>query len=116
MPIPILLWFVAAAAVGFSVGYFWEDVIKPWAIRAAEKILDALDSGLEYFSEGVVYLTKKGQDYIKELKVYTQNKNNGEFGVVITKDKISYDQIPEDILAELARQSGIEVGRIQMRQ
>jgi hypothetical protein len=116
MPIPILLWFVAAAAVGFAAGYFWEDVIKPWAIRAAGKILDYLDSGLKFFSEGVVYLTKKGQDYIKELRVYTKDKNTGQYGVEISREKLTDNQVPDDIRAELSKQSEMEVGRIQTRQ
>ena len=115
MPIPILLWFVAAAAVGFSVGYFWEDVIKPWAIRAAGKILDSLDSGLKYFSEGVVYLTKKGQDIIAELKVYTQDKRSGEIQVETSKKTISRSEVPADILSQLDQQKQIEAGRVQTK-
>lgn len=116
MPIPILLWFVAAAAVGFAAGYFWEDVIKPWAIRAAGKILDSLDSGLKYFSEGVVYLTKKGRDYIAELKVYTQDKRSGEYEANTTTTKISPSEVPDDIRSELEQQKTIEAGRIKTRQ
>jgi hypothetical protein len=113
MPIPILIWFVAAAAVGFSVGYFWEDVIKPWAIRAAGKILDYLDSGLKYFSEGVVYLTKKGQDYIAELKVFTRDKRSGEYQVETSTTKISASDVPADIRSQLEQQEKIEAGRIK---
>ena len=115
MPIPILLWFVAAAAVGFSVGYFWEDVIKPWAIRAAGKILDSLDSGLKYFSEGIVYLTEKGRDIIAELKVYTQDKISGEIQVVTQTKTIPQSEVPADILSQFEQQKKIEAGRVQTK-
>lgn len=112
MPIPILVWVVAAAVVSFSVGYFWEDVIKPWAIQAAGRILDYIDSRLKYFSEAIVSLTKKGRDYIAELKVYTQDKKSGEYEVETEKKRISASEIPDDILSQLEQQKKIEVGRI----
>jgi hypothetical protein len=115
MPIPFLVWIVAAAVAGIAVGYFWEDVIKPWAIKAAGKILDYIDSSLKYFSEGVVFLTKKGQDYVAKLKVYTQDKESGEYEVETAKKKVSASEIPDDILSQLEQEKKIEVGRIQTK-
>lgn len=113
MPIPILVWIVAAGVAGFAAGYFWDDVIKPWAIRAAGKILDFIDKAFEYFSEGVVYLLEKGGEYIKQLKVYTKTKE-GKYMSRVVEEEINASEVPDDIRANLDAQEKQEVGRIKI--
>lgn len=113
MPVPILVWVIAAGVASFAAGYFWDDVIKPWAIRAANKIIDLIDQAAEYFSEGVVYLIKEGRKFLKQLKVYTKTKN-GTYKSHTETQEIPRSEIPDDILSQLDGKGKQEVGRIQI--
>jgi hypothetical protein len=116
MPIPVLIWIVAAALAGTAVGYFWEDVIRPWAIRAAENILDSIDLSLKSFTKGVTSLTTKGRKYLKNLTVYTRDKRTGVVGAITTTQELSDDEInklPNDIREELGLNNKIEGPQIK---
>ena len=116
MPIPVLIWIVTAAFAGAALGYFWEDVIKPWAIKAAGRILDSINSILLNFSDGLLYLLKKGEKYIVELRVYLKDNRSGDRFVETERRKVSddeFNQLPAYIRSQVEQKKEVQIEQVQ---
>ena len=95
-------YFLAGAATGATVAYFWED-IKAWASRVADYILDAINHEVEVVSDIIVSLIIEGGEYYREAKAYVMNAFTGEVRIESRRERINRSEIPNEYLQDLER-------------
>ncbi|MDJ0516471.1 MAG: hypothetical protein QNJ74_09525 [Trichodesmium sp. MO_231.B1] len=89
------------AAVGGTVGYFWDE-IKAWANRVIGYIIDAVNYAIEVTSDAIVSLVKEGQRYYKQAEVYVMDVYTGKTRIESRQELINNkSDIPQEILEKL---------------
>ncbi|MBD2490649.1 hypothetical protein [Aulosira sp. FACHB-615] len=114
MPIPVIVWIVAAAIGGVAVGSNW-DRIKEWASQTLGYILDGINTAIQVTSDAVVYAVKNVKipggipRFSIKIEVYVQDVRSGKSTLKSEEKEISEDEIPDEFKKQLTTKAKVKM-------
>ncbi len=91
---------LAGFGVGFTIGYFWDE-IKAWAIRAIEYIIAQINRAITAISDAIVYLVKSGQRVYKRVEIFSRNIFTKVTKCLSDQEEVNINDLPEELKNQL---------------